>query len=66
MHRSQGKENAVLNVCQEVVNSVNDTNQHLPEVFFNPLPCMPILDSSSSTANKDMMSKIWTNRDTII
>ena len=31
---------------------------------FNPLPNGPILDSSSSTANKDMMSKMWTNGDT--
>ena len=30
------------------------------------LPHMPILGSSNSAANKDMMSKIWTNRDTII
>ena len=28
---------------------------------FNPLPYMPILDSSNSAANKDMMSKILTN-----
>ena len=34
--------------------------------LFNPLPDMPILGSSNSAANKDMMSKIWTNRDTII
>ena len=27
---------------------------------------MPILRSSNSAANKDMMSKIWTNGDTII
>ena len=26
---------------------------------------MPILDSSSSTANKDMMLKMWTNGDKI-
>ena len=26
---------------------------------------MPIVGSSYSTANKDMMSKIWTNRDTV-
>ena len=26
---------------------------------------MPILGSCSSTANKDMMSKIWTNGDTV-
>ena len=29
--------------------------------LFNPLPPMPILGSSSSAANKSMMSKIWTN-----
>ena len=28
--------------------------------------CMPILGPSNSAANKDMMSKIWTNRDTTI
>ena len=33
--------------------------------LFNPLPDMPILGSSNSAANKDMMSKIWTNGDTI-
>ena len=32
----------------------------------NPLPDMPILGSSSSAANKDMMAKIWMNGDTII
>ena len=35
-------------------------------IAFNPLPDMPILGSSSSAANKDLMSKIWTNEDTII
>ena len=34
--------------------------------MFNPLPFMPILGSSNSAANKDMMSKIWTNWDTVI
>ena len=34
-------------------------------VFLNPLPHMPILGSSNSVANKNMMSKIWTNGDTI-
>ena len=29
-------------------------------------PHMPILGSSNSAANKDMMPKIWTNGDTII
>ena len=33
---------------------------------FNPLPHMPILESSNSATNKDMMSKIWTNWETII
>ena len=30
-----------------------------------PLPDMPILGSSNSAANKDMMSKIWTSGHTI-
>ena len=34
--------------------------------FFNPLPDMPILHSSSSTANTDLMSKKWTNGETDI
>ena len=34
-------------------------------ISINPLPHMPILDSSNSAANKDMMSKILTNGDTI-
>ena len=33
----------------------------LSHVAFNPLSDMPILGSSSSAANKDMVSKIWTN-----
>ena len=32
----------------------------------NPLPHMPIMGSSNPTANKDMISKLWTNEDTII
>ena len=35
-------------------------------IVFNPVPYMPILGFSNSAANKDMMSKIWTNGDTII
>ena len=31
---------------------------------FNPLPLMPILGSSSSAANKNIMSQILTNGDT--
>ena len=34
--------------------------------LFNPLPDMPILGSLNSTGNKDVMSKIWTNGDTVI
>ena len=35
-------------------------------LVLNPLPDMPILSSSNSAANKDMMSKICTNWDTVI
>ena len=31
------------------------------ERLLNPLPHMPILGSSNSAANEDMMAKIWTN-----
>ena len=34
--------------------------------IFNPLPDKPILGSSDSTSNKDMMSKLWTYGDTVI
>ena len=33
--------------------------------YFKPLPHMPTLGSSNSAANKDIMSKILTNGDTI-
>ena len=33
---------------------------------FNPLSHMPILGSTNLAANKDIMSKIWTNGDSII
>ena len=32
----------------------------------NLFPHMPILGSSNSAANKDTVSKIWTNVDTVI
>ena len=35
-------------------------------IKFNPLPDMPILGSTNSAANKNIVSKIWTNGDTII
>ena len=33
---------------------------------FNPVPNMSILGFSNSAANKDMISKIWTNGHTIM
>ena len=33
---------------------------------FNPFPDMPVLGSSNSIANRDMISKIMTNGDTVI
>ena len=38
---------------------------HLGDTF-NPIPDMPVLGSSNSSANKDMVAKIWTNAGTII
>ena len=48
-----------LNVQSIHLGSVSQTS-------LNRLTDMPILGSSSSAANKDMMSEIWTNWDTII
>ena len=42
----------------------NDRQEHF--LFFNPLPNKPILGSSNSAVNKDMMSKTWTNWETHI
>ena len=51
-------------------NQKNHTHAHTrrerEENAVNPLPDMPILSSSISAASTDMMSKIWTNGDTII
>ena len=33
--------------------------------IFNPLPYMSILGSSNTATNKDKMSKIWTDGDTL-
>ena len=38
---------------------------HLGDTF-KPIPNMPVLGSSNSSANKYMVAKIWTNADTII
>ena len=35
-------------------------------ISINPLPHMAILGSTNSAANRDMMSKIWINGETII
>ena len=35
-------------------------SESLVSCLVSPLPDMPILGSSNSAANKDMMSKIWT------
>ena len=44
-----------------------DFNVWFPHILnFNPLPDVPILGSSNSAANKDMMSKTWTKGDTVI
>ena len=40
--------------------------QIIPVLTLNPLPDMQISGFSNSAANKDMMSKIWTNGDTIL
>ena len=39
--------------------------QNFGQIQIDPLPHMPILDSSNSAANKDMMSEILTDMDTI-
>ena len=50
--------------CAEHIHSLqSDAGQSRP---LNPLHGMPILNFFSSTANKDMMSKVWTNGDTDI
>ena len=46
--------------CETPPNSYKDSSR------FNPLSDMPILGSSNSTANKDTISKIWTNGDIVI
>ena len=53
------------NVFERLVLQTNK-NKGLFWKRFNPLPDMPILGSSSSAVNKDMMARIWMNGDTII
>ena len=47
-------------------NSIHVPLYNAPAVTSNPLPDMPISDSSNSAAKKDIMSKIWTHGDKII
>ena len=58
------------NFIKLVMKNVNKlTKRSLQNIFqdsFNPLADMPILRSSNSVGNKNMMSKIWINGDTII
>ena len=49
------------NHCVEIEQSIH--NKFM--VLINPLPHMPILGSSNSAANKDSVSKILTNGETI-
>ena len=45
---------------------INSFHGPYSPTILNPLPHMPILGSSNSTASKDMMSDIRTNGETII
>ena len=46
---------------------LHTVSEYFPEfVLLKYLPDMPILGFSNSAANNDMISKIWTNGDTII
>ena len=51
---------SIINFCQLNPNQKNFI------LTFNPVPDMPNLGSSNSTANKDVVSKEGTDEDTII
>ena len=58
----------VYNAVYNSISVISWRPQHLSMLSWsslNPLPHMPILGSSNSAANKDMMSKLWKNGDTI-
>ena len=57
-------ESACLSICLCVSVCLQNTVKMLGGDI-NPFPYVPISGSSNSAANKDMMSKIWTNGDTI-
>ena len=56
---------AVAFFCCNVLNFKNHFTFLYLCLRFNPLPDSPILGSPSSAADKDMITKIWTNGDTI-
>ena len=57
----------VLVLVKEIQETRVHVGAHKPVVTntLNSLPDMPIINSSHSVGNKDMMSKIWTNGDTV-
>ena len=63
MSNSESLRSDCIKQCQHLTRNLS--NLHRVQLVI-PLPDMPILGSSDSAANKDMMSKIWTNIDTII
>ena len=50
----------------EIQEFLDKMKKGMSEFLVNPLPNMSILGTSNSEANKDMISKIWTNGDTFI
>ena len=56
----------IRNVFKSFLNFRIHKTQDSVENMINPFPDTPILGSSNSMANKDMMSKIWTNGNTNI
>ena len=61
-----GKEQKIIVKIKNCFESVFSTPPKKRWSQSNLLPDMPNLGSSNSAANKDMMSKIWTNGDSII
>ena len=59
------KKRRILHISTDVVATSNLVRVRKLSIF-NPLHDMPILGPSNSAENNDMMSKIWTNWDTII
>ena len=60
------QENPIFQLEQTSENIQLVKNESVSTQKSNSLPDMPILGSYNSAGNKDIMSKIWTNGDTII